>query len=176
MAGHAEWRLRELRVTPIAVRDPPLLNASGIHEPWALRAIVELETNDGLIGIAETYGDAPMLDALAAAKPLVDGLSPFDLNAMELRVRAAILPTKSASELELAPGSHGAKNAAKVMSALEVAMLDLQGQRLNAPVCDLLGGKVRDAVPYSAYLFFKYVEHIERPYAPDAWGEAVTPE
>ena len=176
MAGHAEWRLRELRVTPIAVRDPPLLNASGIHEPWALRAIVELETNDGLIGIAETYGDAPMLDALAAAKPLVDGLSPFDLNAMELRVRSAILPTKSASELELAPGSHGAKNAAKVMSALEVAMLDLQGQRLNAPVCDLLGGKVRDAVPYSAYLFFKYAEHIERPYAPDAWGEAVTPE
>jgi glucarate dehydratase len=34
---------------------------------------------------------------------------------------------------------------------------------------------VRDAVPYSAYLFFKYAEHVDKPYAPDAWGEALTP-
>ncbi len=170
-----DWTLRELRVTPIAFRDPPLLNASGIHEPWALRAIVELEASDGRIGLAETYGDQAMLDALDAAKALVPGLSPFDLNAMELRVAAAVKPTRSAAELELAPGSHGAKNAAKVASALEVAMLDLQGQRLNAPLADLLGGPVRDAVPYSAYLFFKHASHVGLPYAPDAWGEAVTP-
>ena len=173
--ARSDWTLRALRVTPIAFRDPPLLNASGIHEPWALRAIVELEASDGLIGLAETYGDQTMLDALAAAAPLVPGLSPFDLNAMEQRVKAGVKATRSTSELELAPGSHGAKNAAKVTSALEIAMLDLQGQRLGAPVADLLGGPVRDAVPYSAYLFFKYAEHVERPYAPDAWGEAVTP-
>lgn len=170
-----EWAIRELRVTPIAFRDPPLLNASGIHEPWALRAIVEVEASDGHIGLAETYGDQTMLDALEAAKPLVPGLSPFDLNLMEQRVKAGIQATRSSSELELAPGSHGAKNAAKVTSALEVAMLDLQGQRLNAPVADLLGGTVRDAVPYSAYLFFKYAEHVDKPYAPDAWGEGVSP-
>ena len=54
-------------------------------------------------------------------------------------------------------------------------MLDLQGQIVGAPVVDLLGGKVRDAVPYSAYLFFKYAEHIGKPYAPDAWGEGISP-
>ena len=170
-----EWTLRELRVTPIAFRDPPLLNASGIHEPWALRAIVELEASDGRIGLAETYGDQTMLDALAAAEPLVPGLSPFALNDMEQRVKAGIKATRSASELELAPGSHGAKNAAKVTSALETAMLDLQGQHVGAPVCDLLGGTVRDAVPYSAYLFFKYAEHVGSPYPPDVWGEAISP-
>jgi glucarate dehydratase len=42
-------------------------------------------------------------------------------------------------------------------------------------VVDLLGGAVRDAVPYSAYLFFKYAEHIDKPYAPDAWGEGISP-
>ncbi len=173
MAGHSDWSLRRLQVTPIAFRDPPLLNASGIHEPWALRAIVELEASDGRIGIAETYGDAVMQEALAAAAPLVPGLSPFDLNLMEERVRATVKATHSANELELAPGSHGAKNAAKVISALEVAMLDLQGQRLGAPVCDLLGGAVREQVPYSAYLFFKQAEHVERPYPADAWGEAL---
>lgn len=171
-----EWTIRALRVTPIAFRDPPLLNASGIHEPWALRAIVEIEASDGRIGLAETYGDQTMLDALEAAKPLVPGLSPFDLNEMELRVKRGIKATKSSTELELAPGSHGAKNAAKVTSTLEVAMLDLQGQRLNAPVADLLGGAVRDAVPYSAYLFFKYAEHVDKPYPPDAWGEGISPE
>jgi glucarate dehydratase len=170
-----DWTLRHLRVTPIAFRDPPLLNAAGIHEPWALRAIVELESSDGRIGVSETYGDAPMLEALAVAQPLITGLSPFDLNAMEQRVHASIRPQAGAVEFELAPGSHTAKNAAKVTSSLEVAMLDLQGQKLGAPVSDLLGGAVRDAVPYSAYLFFKYAEHVDKPYAPDRWGEALAP-
>ena len=68
------------------------------------------------------------------------------------------------------------KTVAKVVSAFEVAMMDLQGQLAGAPVVDLLGGAARDRVPYSAYLFFKYAEHIERPYAPDPWGEALEPE
>jgi len=170
-------RITHARVTPIAFRDGPLLNASGIHEPWALRSIIELETSDGRLGIAETYGDAPMLLALEQARALAVGLSPFDLNVMEQRVRASIKPGQGGGvQFELAPGSHTAKNAEKVISALEVAMLDLQGQLLNLPICELLGGAVRDTVPYSAYLFYKYAEHVDKPYAPDAWGEAVTPE
>jgi len=137
-------RITEVRVTPIAFRDGPLLNAAGIHEPWALRA-------------------------------LVVGPSPFDLNRMEARARATILPNPGAIEFELAPGSHTAKNAAMVTRTFEVAMLDLQGQIVGAPVVDLLGGAVRNAVPYSAYLFFKYAEHIDKPYAPDAWGEGLNP-
>lgn len=166
--------ITHMRITPVAFRDPPLLNAAGIHEPWALRAIVELETSDGRIGLSETYGDEPMLRALESVRPLVVGHSPFDLNRMERGVRVAIKPMPGAIEFELAPGSHSAKNAAKVISALEVAMLDLQGQLAGAPIVDLLGGSVRDSVPYSAYLFFKYAEHIDKPYAPDSWGECVS--
>lgn len=169
-------RITQARITPIAFRDAPLLNASGIHEPWALRSIIEIETSDGRLGISETYGDNPMLQALEQARALVVGLSPFDLNQMEQRVRASIKPGQGGVEFELAPGSHTAKNAEKVISALEVAMLDLQGQLLNLPVCDLLGGAIRDEVPYSAYLFYKYAEHVDKPYGPDAWGEALTPE
>ncbi|UCU97469.1 glucarate dehydratase family protein [Acidovorax radicis] len=162
-------------VTPIAFRDGPLLNAAGIHEPWALRAIVEIETSDGRVGISETYGDEPMLRILAQATPLLIGLSPFALNVMEERVRATVKAVPGAIEFELAPGSHAIKNVPKVISTFEVGMLDLQGQIVGAPVVDLLGGKVRDAVPYSAYLFFKYAEHIGKPYAPDAWGEGISP-
>jgi glucarate dehydratase len=175
-----DLKITDVRITPIAFRDGPLLNAAGIHEPWALRAIIEIETSDGRVGIAETYGDAPMLVVLAQALPLLLGLSPFALNSMEARVRAGVKPVPGAVEFTLAPGSHSAKNAAKVVSAFEVAMLDLQGQIVGAPIVDLLGGALRDSVPYSAYLFFKYAEHVGRPYgldaAPDAWGEGLSPD
>lgn len=178
MTSHA---IRAVRVTPIAFRDPPLLNAAGIHEPWALRSIIEIETASGLLGINESYGDLPMLDALAKAAPALQGLSPWALNEMEARVAALVRPPATASEFQgaqisLAPGTHVSKTVAKVVSAFEVAMLDLQGQLANAPVVDLLGGAARERVPYSAYLFYKYAEHIEAPYPPDPWGEALNPE
>lgn len=174
--------IRHIRITPIAFRDPPLLNAAGIHEPWALRSIIELETDSGLVGINESYGDLPMLEALAKVAPVLVGLSPWSINEMVTRVAALVTPPqKTASEflgqqVSLAPGTHMSKNVAKVVSGLEVAMLDLQGQLAGAPVVDLLGGPVRDRVPYSAYLFYKYAEHIDKPYAPDTWGEALTPD
>jgi glucarate dehydratase len=179
MTSHA---IRHVRVTPIAFRDPPLLNAAGIHEPWALRSIIEIETDSGLVGINESYGDLPMLEAMAKAAPALTGLSPWALNDMEVRVAALVTPpAQTASEflgqqVSLAPGTHVSKTVAKVVSAFEVAMLDLQGQMANAPVADLLGGAARKAVPFSAYLFYKFAEHIEKPYAPDPWGEALTPE
>ncbi|MFC3684133.1 glucarate dehydratase family protein [Hydrogenophaga luteola] len=179
MTSHA---IRHVRVTPIAFRDPPLLNAAGIHEPWALRSIIEIETDSGLVGINESYGDLPMLEALAKAAPALTGLSPWALNEMDTRVAALVAPKQmSASEflgqqVSLAPGTHVSKTVAKVISAFEVAMMDLQGQLANAPVVDLLGGAARPAVPFSAYLFFKYAEHIDKPYPPDPFGEGIAPE
>ncbi len=181
MTSHS---IRHVRVTPIAFRDPPLLNAAGIHEPWALRSIIEIETASGLVGINETYGDQSMLDVLAKAAPVLQGLSPWDLNAMETRVQALVQPAGHTSEflgeqISLAPGTHVSKNVAKVVSAFEVAMLDLQGQLANAPVVDLLGGAARDSVPFSAYLFFKYAEHIDQvgtAYPADPFGEGIAPE
>lgn len=175
-------KITAVRITPIAFRDPPLLNAAGIHEPWALRSIIELETSSGLVGINESYGDLPMLQALAKVAPSLVGLSPWALTDMELRVAAQVSPpVQTASEflgqqVSLAPGTHVSKTVAKVVSAFEVAMLDLQGQLTGAPVVDLLGGAARDRVPFSAYLFYKYAEHIDRPYAPDVWGEALSPQ
>jgi glucarate dehydratase len=62
----------------------------------------------------------------------------------------------------------------QVLSPFEVACLDVQGHATGRPVSDLLGGKVRDAVPFSAYLFYKWAGH---PGAePDAFGEALDPD
>ncbi|MDF6040710.1 hypothetical protein LRD69_00705 [Streptomyces sp. JH14] len=42
-------------VAPVAFRDPSLLDAVGVHEPFALRAIVETATGMGITGPAEAY-------------------------------------------------------------------------------------------------------------------------
>ncbi|MGL1432780.1 hypothetical protein ACSTI3_23420, partial [Vibrio parahaemolyticus] len=77
---------------------------------------------------------------------------------------------------ELAPGSHASKAVSNAYSAFEVACLDAQARYLNVPLVDLLGGAVRKEIPFSAYLFFKYAQHIDSPYAPDGWGEALSEE
>jgi glucarate dehydratase len=43
-----------------------------------------------------------------------------------------------------------------IYSAIEVACLDIIGKIINRPVVDLLGGRRRESVPFSAYLFYKY--------------------
>ncbi|MBD9396978.1 MULTISPECIES: glucarate dehydratase family protein [unclassified Pseudomonas] len=170
-------RIKQVRVTPIAFRDAPLLNASGIHEPYALRSIIEVESDNGYIGLGESYGDAPVLSVLQAMQESLVGLDPFDLNGLRARVVKTVAALKPGTAgAELAPGSHPSKQVANAYSAFEVAFLDLQARSLGMPLVDLLGGAVRDRVPFSAYLFLKYAEHVGSPYKPDRWGEGISPE
>jgi glucarate dehydratase len=161
-------------VTPIAFPDPPLLNSSGVHEPWALRTIVELRTGDGLVGLGETYGDDAHLALVRTAAAALEGLDPFDLNGLVRRVSQALGSVDAPDAHGLTGGSSPQKTLARVVSAFEVACLDLQGRATGRPLHAILGGKVRDAVPYSAYLFYKWGAH---PGAePDGWGEAIDPD
>lgn len=172
-------KIVSVRVTPIAISDPPLLNASGVHEPFALRSIIEIEADNGLIGLGETYGDKPVLDGLLQVKDRLVGLSPFDLNGAAHAVRAAQssgVSRANAVEIDLAPGSQLDKAEQKVFGAFEVALLDLQARSLGVPLHELLGGAVRRQVPFSAYLFFKFASEVDPSYRPDSWGEVLTPE
>ncbi|MCW2395745.1 glucarate dehydratase family protein [Sphingobium sp. B8D3B] len=170
-------KVSDVRITPIAFRDAPVLNASGIHEPYALRTILEVECDNGMVGLGETYGDAAVLSAVRAVAPALAGMSPYDLNSMEAQIRQILtaLPAAQAGT-ELAPGSHPSKQVPNCFSAFEVAFLDLQAKAAGVPLHQLLGGAVRREVPFSAYLFFKYARHIDADYADDPWGEALDPE
>src|SRR6266481_5470763 len=59
--------IKEFRVTPIALPDPPLLAASGCHGPYYLRTIVEIVTADGVTGVGETGGGERAVDELKRA-------------------------------------------------------------------------------------------------------------
>ena len=89
MADFGARRIGEVVVTPIAFRDPPLLNVAGVHEPWALRSIIEARTEDGIVGLGESYGDLETLADLAAGAKVLAGLDPFDLNGLRNRLSLA---------------------------------------------------------------------------------------
>jgi glucarate dehydratase len=164
-------RITGARITPVAFVDPPLLNTVGVHQPFALRAVIQLDTDAGLVGLGETYADTRHLARLTAAADAITGLDVFALNA----IRAAIAERLRGDDA--AVGTAGMITSAsavdQVFSPFEVACLDVQGHATGRPVSDLLGGKVRDAVPFSAYLFYKWAAHPGGE--PDSWGEAVDP-
>ncbi|MEQ3549166.1 glucarate dehydratase family protein [Pseudonocardia nematodicida] len=167
-------RISTVAVTPVAFRDLPLLNTVGVHEPFAIRAIVEVRTDEGLYGLGETYGDTEHLNRLRRAAQRITGTDVWDLNGLAREVRVSL-------EGDTGTGGHGmagmvtnSSTADAVLSPFEVACLDIQGKATGLPVSSLLGGAVRDRVDYSAYLFYKWAGH---PGAePDEWGAALDPD
>jgi glucarate dehydratase len=145
--------IKEMIITPIAIKDPPLLNAAGLHAPYALRTIVELVTEDGVIGISEIPGNDAINDSLAEAAKIIIGRDVYQLNQLHQALNAHFGKDTSRDRGD-APWDQ--RKLVHVFSALEVACLDIIGKMVNRPIVDLLGGKMRDSVPFAAYLFFKY--------------------
>lgn len=164
-------RIADIHLTPVAIPDKPLLNCKGVHQPYALRTVIEVICDDGTLGLGESYGSIKALAGLRRAAPALIGLDPFHLHELKSRVIAA-LPGSGGINAKSAVADH--KLTDVVVSAFEVPCLDIQGKRLGRPISDLLGGSVRTSVPFSAYLFFKFAAHIGE--APDEWGEVLTPE
>ncbi|MGA5758352.1 glucarate dehydratase family protein [Nonomuraea bangladeshensis] len=164
--------IREIHVTPVAFRDPPLLNAAGVHEPWALRTIVEVVTDEGLTGLGETYGDLGHLGKVRECAQALVGLDVHATNEMYARVAATVGDV--VTDLHGLTGvATKEKSVDRVFAAFEVACLDIRGKAAGVPVVDLLGGRVRDAVEYSAYLFYKWAGHPGDQ--PDRFGAALDP-
>ena len=166
-------------VTPVAVKDPPLLNSSGCHQPYALRSILELHTDAGITGISEAYGDDPTLELLGRAATALPGLNVFDINGLTRRVALALGRVDAASPTELIGPASVDKTVAQSVAAFEVACFDAQGKATGRRLVDLLGGPVRESVDFSAYLFYKWADHPAgggADFAADDWGAALDPD
>ena len=174
--------ITELVLHPIAIADPPLRSSYGLHAPFALRTIVELKTDSGLTGIAETYGGDGPLTGLEAVRRRVEGMDPFQLAGLyrDLNADAAAASGNAPggrSQTYLVPGENPLDRHARTFAAIEIACLDLIGKAVGKPVCDVIGGRVRDAVSFSAYLFYKHAGGgVAGDAREDEYGEVLTPE
>ncbi|MFI0709841.1 glucarate dehydratase family protein [Streptomyces inhibens] len=173
--------ITEVRLTPILVADPPLLNTQGVHQPYTPRLIIELITEGGATGLGETYGDTKYLDLARPLATALIGRSVTDLNGLPALAAEVCgdSPAATGADAVDVGGLRGVQTADKlrlsVLSGFEVACLDAWGRATGLPVHALLGGKVRHRVEYSAYLFYRWAEHPGGRGERDDWGAALDP-
>jgi glucarate dehydratase len=134
----------DIRSTTVTVPlEAPLRHSNGAHWGRFVRTIVEVEADDGLVGLGEMGGGGESAEAaMHALKPYLLGHNPFDLESLRFKI-----------------ANHTASlynNRTQLMAAIEFACLDLMGRKTGLPVYELLGGKLRDAVPFASYLFYRY--------------------
>lgn len=165
-------KITNITLTPVAVPDMPLLNTKGVHGSHFLRTIIEVECDDGSLGLGETYGAVKTLEGLRKAAPDLIGLDPFHLTELRHRIEAA-LPDAGGINHKTMLTQHQVVDV--VYSAFEIPCLDIQGHATGRPVSDLLGGAVRDHVSFGGYLFFKFAKPTDQP-GDDLFGEVMTPD
>jgi glucarate dehydratase len=171
-------RIADVLVHKIAIADPPLRSSYGLHQPYALRTILEVKSDDGIVGLAETYGGEAPAAALEALRERLIGADPFRICGQLVSMVEGQGSGDARSQTMLVPGENPLDATARTYSAIETACLDLIGKSLGVAVCDLIGGRVRDAVPFSAYPFYKHAggggEGDDT--REDEYGEALSPE
>lgn len=165
-------RVTDVTITPIAIPDVPLANTKGVHPSVFLRAIIEVRTDNGLVGLGEAYGAKRTLAGLQAVGPALDGLDPYDLRDLRRRIEAT-LPDSGGVNAPTALADH--KLVDVVYSAFEIALLDIRGKEVGRPLHDLLGGAVRKTIPFGGYLFFKFAKQ-DLTFGPDIMGKVMTPD
>lgn len=133
-------KIIDMRVRCVAIpMTCQLRHNTGVHPGYLLRTVLELITDEGIVGLGEV-GGGDQRGALLKLKPRIVGLDPFHLETIKLKVLRSIYYLSNA----------------RLYAAIEMACLDIQGKVLNRPMSDLLGGSIRDRIPMIAYLFWRY--------------------
>lgn len=139
-------KIIDLRATTVSVPlEAPLRHANGCHWGRFVRTIIEVETDEGIVGLGEMGGGGESAEAaFHALKSYLIGHDPARLEELRFLI---CNPTASLYN-----------NRTQMFAAIEFACLDILGQKWGVPVSEILGGRLRDRVPFASYLFFRYAD------------------
>ena len=183
--AHSTPVVTQVRVVPVAGRDDMLLNLSGAHAPFFTRNVLIVQDSAGHIGLGEVPGGEKIRQTLEDAKPLIVGRRIGDMHAILQHMRQQFADRDAGGR---GLQTFDLRTTIHAVTAVESALLDLQGQMLGVPVAALLGeGQQRDRVQMLGYLFFVGDKHqtdlpyVSAPDEPDDWlrlrhETAMTPE
>lgn len=167
----------DMQVIPAAGYDSMLMTLSGAHAPFFTRNLVIIKDSSGHTGIGEIHGGDYTCESLKNCIPLVEG-KPIGTYRTILNT---IHKASGRSEEDNGEGIQGLdisklKFVVKAEWAIECALLDLMGQYLNLPMCELLGeGKQRDKIETLGYLFYVSdkdktdLPYLDESYSDDSW-------
>jgi glucarate dehydratase len=136
-------RITDIRPTTVTVPlEAPLRHANGCHHGRFVRTIVEVDTDEGITGLGEMGGGGESAEAaFRGLKQYLVGHDPMQLEALFWKI---CNPTASLYN-----------NRTQLHAAIEFACIDIIGKKLGIRACDLLGGALRERVPFASYLFYR---------------------
>jgi len=139
--------MRISRIEVLVVNVPfvaPIRWSGGANADWT-RLVIRMHSDEGLVGLGETLGGEvtkALIETEIAAMFL--GENPFDLE--RILSKATFVP------LYYGKCGHCA------IAGLEVACWDLMGKATGLPLCRLLGGRLREEIPFAAYLYHRLAD------------------
>ncbi|OGP93767.1 MAG: hypothetical protein A2156_15715 [Deltaproteobacteria bacterium RBG_16_48_10] len=140
-------KITEVSAIPISIPLTALCRMGhGVMPGRKIRTILQVKTDDGYTGFGEVEGNKA--DSINFMKKWVLGHDPFQIEKLRWKIAAPVYSNEQIAQEE-------------IFAAFEFAMLDIQGKVLGRPVHDLVGGKMRDKVSFTAYLFFRYAKNGE---------------
>ncbi|MFK7694361.1 hypothetical protein [Paenibacillus sp. HJGM_3] len=105
-----------------------------LGNPWKNWLFVQMDTDEGIIGLGEgtLNGFAKTVEAaIHELKHLVIGTSPFDVETIGLKLLRDVY-------------SDGGQIQGSALAAIETAFWDIMGKAVNQPLYKLLGGRCHD--------------------------------
>ncbi len=136
-------KIVDIRATTVAMPlEAPLRHASGAHWGRFIRTVIEVVTDEGIVGLGELGGGGESAEAaVRGLLPYLKGHDPLQLEQLRWKI---MNPTASLYN-----------NRLQLHAAIEMACMDAAGKKLGIRACDLLGGAVRERVPFASYLFYR---------------------
>lgn len=137
-------KITNIKATTVAMPlEAPIRHANGCHWGRFIRTIIEVETDEGITGLGEMGGGGESAEAaFQSLNNYLIGHDPFQLEALYWKI---CNPTASLYN-----------NRTQLHAAIEFACIDIIGKKTGMRACDLLGGALREKVPFASYLFFRY--------------------
>lgn len=136
-------KIQDITATPVTVpMEAPLRWSMGV-ETGTTRTLLRLITDEGLVGIGETYGGETTVHAVEFAKPFLIGMDPCEARLIVNKLQSFRISYESNVPLF-------------VVGGIEMACWDVAGKKLGRPVYSLLGGATRKEIPFAGYLFYRY--------------------
>ena len=137
-------RIQAVKLTPVSVpfTQPEVWSFGTVNGMTSI--VVEIETAEGITGIGEAVSGGPSINVMLSALSELGALLPGrDAMSLERNIRY----------LTYAGGWHWyGRRSAVVLSGIEMAMWDLLGKALGAPIHQLLGGAIEEKMPFMYFL------------------------
>lgn len=137
-------KITRIRATPVNIPlERPLWWTGGLY-PGTSKTIVEVETDQGIVGLGEAPSSG-VADLVGQLGERLIGRDPFDIAGCE---SLCVPPWQIVQNTD--DGS-----VVKAFGAMEIALWDIRGKAWGEPLYRLLGGAVRKDIPFTEYFGFR---------------------